>query len=163
MRATDFQRIARKNFQSSKVRKRILVYGATGILLFILGGLFCVGLLFAWYAKDLPRPDRVVRKSGLSTVILDRHGEYLYDVFEDANRIPVKQEDIPDYLKKATVAVEDKEFFTHKGLSVPGIFRAFLNILFKGDLQGGSTLTQQLVKNVLLEQRASRAEDRRHC
>jgi 1A family penicillin-binding protein len=119
-----------------------------GIALCIVG----VGLLFAWYAKDLPRPDKVQRVEGLSTVISDRNGINLYDIFQDENRIPVTSGNIPDYLKKATVSVEDKDFYKHQGLSTSGIIRAMINIFIFRNLQGGSTLTQQLVKNALLTQ-----------
>lgn len=112
--------------------------------------LLCVGLLFAWYAKDLPRPDKVRRTEGLSTVVLDRNGETLYDIFEDENRIPVLYENIPNYLKLATVSVEDKDFFDHQGLSISGILRGLFACVLVQRCQGGSTLTQQLVKNVLL-------------
>ena len=118
----------------------------------IVGSVLFVGLLFAWYAKDLPRPDKVRRSEGLSTVILDRNGENLYDIFEGENRIPVQWEDIPQYLKDATVAIEDKEFYRHQGLSTIGIFRGMAACLILRRCQGGSTLTQQLVKNVLLSQ-----------
>ncbi len=121
-----------------------------GVFIAILVGTLGTGLLFAWYAKDLPRPDKVQRKEGLSTVIVDRNGEKLYDVFENVNRIAVSWEDIPQYLKDATVAVEDKDFYKHKGLSSTGLLRAMVSTLFLRRLQGGSTLTQQLVKNVLL-------------
>ncbi|MBI3577574.1 transglycosylase domain-containing protein [Candidatus Gottesmanbacteria bacterium] len=123
---------------------------AMGVFVAILVGTLLTGFLFAWYAKDLPRPDKVQRKEGLSTVIVDRNGEKLYDVFSDVNRIAVGWEDIPQYLKDGTVAIEDKEFYKHQGLSRTGIFRALLSTLFLGHVQGGSTLTQQLVKNVLL-------------
>ena len=118
----------------------------------IVGSVLFVGLLFAWYAKDLPRPDKVRRSEGLSTVILARNGENLYDIFEGENRIPVQWEDIPQYLKDATVAIEDKEFYRHQGLSTIGIFRGMAACLILRRCQGGSTLTQQLVKNVLLSQ-----------
>src|SRR3989344_955296 len=125
---------------------------AVAALLAVIGGVLFIGLLFAWYAKDLPRPDKVVRSEGLSTVVLDRNGEKLYDIFEDENRIPVKWEDVPEYLKHATIAIEDKDFYSHQGLSTLGIVRAVLRIIIFRDVQGGSTLTQQLVKNVLLSQ-----------
>lgn len=125
---------------------------AVSVFIGVLGLVLFTGLLFAWYAKDLPRPDKVKRSEGLSTVILDRNGENLYDIFEDENRIPVKWEDIPQYLKDGTVAVEDKDFYRHQGLSSSGILRAFVNIFVFRNFQGGSTLTQQLVKNVLLTQ-----------
>ena len=115
----------------------------------VIGFLATVGI-FAWYAKDLPNPAKVQRKEGFSTIIYDRSGELLYDIFADQNRIPVDIEDTPRDLKNATVAIEDRDFYKHEGYSTRGMMRAFLQILIFRNLQGGSTLTQQLVKNVLL-------------
>ncbi len=120
-----------------------------GFFVVVTAVLFTI-ILFAWYAKDLPRPDKVQRTTGLSTVILDRNGESLYDIYQDANRIPVAFDDIPKYCREATIAIEDKEFYRHPGLSTSGIIRALLSNIFSRGLQGGSTLTQQLVKTVLL-------------
>jgi penicillin-binding protein 1C len=106
--------------------------------------------LFFWYSRDLPVPDKVQRREGFSTVIVDRNSKPIYDIYTDKNRIPVTLSDIPDVLKKATVAIEDKEFYKHQGFDLKGMLRAFFNILTLRGLQGGSTLTQQLVKNVLL-------------
>ncbi len=125
---------------------------ATVSFLALVGITLATAFLFAWYAKDLPRPDKVSQGSGASTVILDRNGEKLYDIFQNENRIPIKSEDIPKYLKDATVAVEDKEFYKHQGLSTTGIVRGLLSCFLFLRCQGGSTLTQQLVKNVLLTQ-----------
>ena len=83
-------------------------------------------------------------------MILDRNGEKLYDIFQDANRIPAKWEEVPQCLRDATVAIEDKDFYRHQGLSTTGILRALIRTILYRDTQGGSTLTQQLVKNVLL-------------
>ena len=141
-----------KNVRIGTTQNENVVYlGHRSIFLF-LGSVLFIGIVFAWYAKDLPRPDKVKRSDGLSTVVLDRNGEKLYDIFEDQNRILVKWEDIPQQLKDATIAVEDKDFYKHQGLSRTGILRALLNIFVFRNLQGGSTLTQQLVKNVLLTQ-----------
>ncbi len=123
---------------------------AMGAFVCLVVGFFFVGILFAWYAKDLPRPDKVRRTEGLSTVVLDRNGETLYDIYQDQNRIPVKYEDIPNYLKLATISIEDKDFFKHQGLSTSGIVRGLVACVLVKRCQGGSTLTQQLVKNVLL-------------
>ena len=131
-----------------KLWSTLALGGFVGLLLLI----FFIGILFAWYAKDLPRPDKVVRREGLSTVVLDRNGEKLYDIFEEANRIPAKWEEVPQYLKDATIAVEDKDFYKHQGLSTTGILRGMLACVVLRRCQGGSTLTQQLVKNVLLSQ-----------
>ncbi len=120
-----------------------------GFILFIALVLFAGGL-FAFYAKDLPQPDKIVRREGFATKIYDRNGELLYDVFADQRRTPVSLDNIPEHLKNATVAIEDKNFYRHSGFDPTGIFRAVFNIVVHRRLQGGSTLTQQLVKNVLL-------------
>lgn len=133
-----------------KVKTRTWATLAMGAFLLLFVGVLFTGVLFAWYAKDLPRPDKVRRTEGLSTVVLDRNGETLYDIYENQNRIPVRYEDIPNHLKLATVAVEDKDFFKHQGLSTSGIARGMLACFLLKRCQGGSTLTQQLVKNVLL-------------
>lgn len=144
------QRNQKKLFGSRKNRLYYLSLLATALLVFTVVGVLFVGILFLWYAKDLPRPDKVRRLEGLSTVILDRNNKKLYDIYEDENRIPVKLADIPKYLREATIAIEDKQFYKHQGLSSTGFIRAMVNIFVYRNLQGGSTLTQQLVKTVLL-------------
>lgn len=141
----------RSRYLARGKRLKLISYLAMGAFGLIVVGILFIGILFAWYAKDLPRPDKVRRVEGLSTVVLDRNGETIYDIFENQNRIPVTLTDIPDSLKKATIAIEDKDFYKHQGLSSQGIFRSlFQNIVFRRIAGGGSTLTQQLVKNVLL-------------
>ena len=107
-------------------------------------------ILFAWFARDLPQPDKVVRREGFATRLYDRSGKLLYDIYGDQRRIPVELGDVPEYVKQAAVAIEDKDFYKHQGFDPKGITRAMVAIIFRGKLQGGSTLTQQLVKNVLL-------------
>lgn len=142
----------KRGFRRIKFRKKknifsnIAVIGIFGVLIVF----FATIALFAWYAKDLPNPSKVQRKEGFSTIIYDRNGKVLYDIYADQNRIPVEIENIPQNLKNATVAVEDKDFYTHQGYSTRGMIRAVFQIFIFGNLQGGSTLTQQLVKNVLL-------------
>jgi 1A family penicillin-binding protein len=123
---------------------------ATFLLLGVVACVFLTIFLFAWYAKDLPRPDRVRRLEGLSTVILDRNGEVIYEVYGEQNRVPVPLSEMPVYLRQATISIEDKDFYKHQGFSIRGIGRSIINIFVFHNLQGGSTLTQQLVKNVLL-------------
>lgn len=81
---------------------------------------------------------------------MDRNGKVLYDVYANQNRTPVVLNDIPLYLRQATIAIEDKNFYEHQGFDPIGMTRGFLRIFRGGRAQGGSTLTQQLVKNVLL-------------
>lgn len=131
-------------------KKKLLYFlpiiGFFSVILFLL---FTLGA-FAWVAKDLPSPDQIVRKEGFATRIYDRNDELLYDVFDQVKRTPVKLDQVPQELKQATIAIEDKSFYSHPGFSIRGISRAVFNILIHQRLQGGSTLTQQLVKNVLL-------------
>lgn len=120
-----------------------------GFALTVLGilGFF---VAFAVVVKDLPNPDAVLRSSGYSTKILDRNGTTLYDVFADERRTPVSITDIPEYLKQATVATEDKDFYKHAGFDPLTPFRIVWNVLINQRIVGGSTLTQQLVKNRIL-------------
>ena len=106
---------------------------------------------FAFYSKDLPSPDRLsVREQALSTKIFDRNGQILYDFYGEQNRTLVKLGDLPEYLIRATLAAEDSDFYTHRGFDIPGILRAFYNVLVYRKLQGGSTITQQLVRNTVI-------------
>lgn len=123
-----------------------------------LAGLFCVVLgvigffgLFAWFSRDLPKPGTVVRREGFSTQITDREGKPLYDVYADERRTPVSLDQVSDYMKQATISVEDKDFYSHTGFDPLTPVRIAYNYAFRGGrVVGGSTLTQQLVKNVLL-------------
>jgi 1A family penicillin-binding protein len=108
--------------------------------------------LFVWYARDLPSPDKIVRSEGFATKIYDRNNKPLYDIFANQRRTPVELAEIPLYLRQATIAIEDKDFYKHQGFDPRGWARALFNIVFYRKLEGGSTLTQQLVKNVLLTQ-----------
>ncbi|MEP7166957.1 MAG: transglycosylase domain-containing protein [Candidatus Woesebacteria bacterium] len=101
--------------------------------------------------KDLPTPtDLRNHQPHLTTKIYDRNGGLLYKMYKNENRSLIKLEDLPAVVPMATVAIEDKDFFTHKGVSIPGITRAFRSIITGQGVQGGSTITQQLVKTVLL-------------
>ena len=136
----------RRSYRKQKFYSRLILF-ISGLI--VLGFIFLL-LTFSWYAKDLPSPSKLSQTTGSSTVFYDRDAKVLFDLYKDKNRMPVKLEDLPAYLKEATIAIEDKNFYKHKGISESGIIRAFINIIFHGSLQGGSTITQQLIKNVLL-------------
>jgi len=117
--------------------------------LLIIGGIFLIYLFFL--LKDIPGPARLTKNPApISTKILDRNGKLLYEVYSDYRRTPVAFKDISDYVKKATVAIEDKNFYRHHGLDSLAIMRAAFKTLTGQRLEGGSTITQQLVKNALL-------------
>lgn len=104
------------------------------------------------FAKNLPSPYSIGKVNyPLSTHMYDRKGRLLYEIYRDQNRTPVNLDDLPAYVSQASIAIEDKDFYRHKGISlVSGILRASREIVFNKNLQGGSTITQQLVKTSLL-------------
>lgn len=115
----------------------------------IVSGLVLIGLFFL--LKDIPNPGKLVKTPApISTKILDRNGKLLYEVYSDFRRTPISSQDIPNYVKQATIAIEDKNFYKHHGLDTLAIIRAAFNTLRGKRLEGGSTITQQLVKNSLL-------------
>ncbi len=132
--------------ETSKKLARIAKISFLGVLTILILS-FVILPLFAF---NLPSPDKVVRREGFSTKILDRNGNPLYDIFSEQRRTPVELKDIPDYLKQATIAIEDKNFYKHQGFDPLGMLRGLTRLVTQGRAQGGSTLTQQLVKNVLL-------------
>jgi len=124
----------------------------------ILLGILSVGALFAYFRKDLDtiRPGELAKRVQTTvTKYLDRNGNLLWEDKGDSNyKLVVKGDEINDYMKKATIAVEDKDFYHHGGISISGIMRAVINNATGGSTQGASTLTQQLVKQVFFEDEA---------
>lgn len=128
------------------------------LALAITGGIFLLGLVFAIrWAISLPVPDLQTfeqRKIVQSTKIYDRTGKnLLYDVHENIKRTKISDKDMNRHIRNATVAIEDTEFYNHGGVKITSIFRAILTNMESGKIrqgQGGSTITQQLVKNTFL-------------
>jgi len=104
------------------------------------------------FIKELPSPREIGKSNySLSTHLFDRKGKLLYEIYREQNRTPVKLDQLPVFITQATIAIEDKDFYRHKGIAVTGgIFRAAKEIIINNSLQGGSTITQQLVKTALL-------------
>jgi penicillin-binding protein 1C len=110
-------------------------------------------ILYSYLAifRNLPSPKQLSKITPqVSTKIYDRNGNLLYKIYKDQNRTIVPLTQIPIHVRLATLAAEDAEFYSHPGFSLKGITRAFIQDIQTGSLQGGSTITQQLVKNVLL-------------
>jgi 1A family penicillin-binding protein len=122
----------------------------------LIAGLVLVGIIAIWATTiSLPNIDNFdERQVAQSTKILDRTGEIvLYDIHGNYKRTVVSFENISDYVKQATVAIEDRNFYEHNGVQFSAILRAILTNISNGDLlggQGGSTITQQVIKNALL-------------
>ena len=107
-------------------------------------------MMAAKIAKELPSPEQFAdRQINQSTKIYDRTGEtLLYEIHGEEKRTIVPFEEIPDFVKQATISVEDREFYSHKAFDWRAIIRAlFVNIIKGRVVQGGSTITQQLAKN----------------
>jgi 1A family penicillin-binding protein len=99
----------------------------------------------------LPNPKLLAaRDVPVTTKILDRNGILLYEIYSDENRTPVPLSEIPDIVKNSTISIEDRDFYKHQGFSIRGILRAADQTLLNDRLQGGSTITQQLIKSTLL-------------
>ncbi len=108
-------------------------------------------LLSFIYLQDLPNPKALsLGEIPQTTKIYDRHGTLLYQIYAGQNRTLVHLSDIPDYLRQATIATEDKDFYHHPGFDISAILRSALGNAKGNNLQGGSTLTQQLIKSSLL-------------
>jgi len=134
---------------------KLLKYAFFGLV----GLIIITPILFFWYSRDLPAPGSlVVGKYTDATRIYDRKGTLLYSVYQDENRTYVKLDEVPKYIEQGTIAIEDKDFYSNKGFSPIAYLRVVKNALLGQGLAGGSTISQQLVKNVLLtnERRLSR-------
>ena len=134
-------------FSKRGLKMALKIFGGMVLILVLL-----IGALFAYYRKDLDaiRPGEIDKRvQSTVTKYLDRNGEVLWEDKGTGNyTLVVKSDQINDYVKKATIAIEDREFYNHGGVSVSGMVRAVFNNAQGGSTQGGSTLTQQLVKQV---------------
>jgi membrane peptidoglycan carboxypeptidase len=135
----------------------VLVLALAGLnLLGLLTGIGTVVSVYAYYAQDLPEPGAItaVEQDFETTKIYDRTGQHLiYEVIDPlgGDRTWLELADIPAELRDATIAIEDKTFYQNPGYDLEGILRAAWNNLLGREVQGGSSITQQLVKNVLIE------------
>ncbi len=123
---------------------------------FVFGGIFSflfifIPVLVMIFLQDLPSPrELTLRQIPQTTKIYDRNDVLLYQIYASQNRTIVPLSDIPLNLQNATIAIEDKDFYKHPGFDVSGIARSFIQDVTGKDFQGGSTITQQLIKSALL-------------
>jgi len=115
--------------------------------------LIFLGAFYFYILKDLPLPTNLSSSSNPeTTLIYDRDGKILYNIYDKRNQISIPLASMPKHLKEATLSIEDKNFYHHGAIDLRGMTRAAISIVFRQQIQGGSTLTQQLVKNSLLTQ-----------
>ncbi|HHJ06686.1 MAG TPA: penicillin-binding protein, partial [Anaerolineae bacterium] len=125
------------------------------VILAGLGGLFSI---YASFAAELPDPTAIEteQEDFETTKLYDRSGQtVLYELFDPrlGDRAYVNIDEISPYCQEAVVALEDKNFYTNYGFDVEGLGRAFVSNLQGGQIQGGSSITQQLIKNILIEEK----------
>ncbi|MCL4338260.1 PBP1A family penicillin-binding protein [Patescibacteria group bacterium] len=113
--------------------------------------LFTLGTYF-FYVKDLATADSLMNRNNTGIILSDRSGKVFYQSASAKEFNVVEIGNIPNNLKYATIAVEDKDFYHHPGFSIPSMTRAFFDDIISGSptRYGASTITQQLVKNALL-------------
>ncbi|MFZ2621229.1 MAG: transglycosylase domain-containing protein [Minisyncoccia bacterium] len=138
------------------MKKRVLVrHKLRNLIVFLLScGILATGILLIWISTfKIPALETIEeRKIAQSTKIYDNTGKILlYDIYQNTKRTIVPLENISQYLKEATISIEDKDFYTHKGFKPTSFLRAlFVNALTGQYSQGGSTITQQVIKNSIL-------------
>ncbi|OGM99627.1 MAG: hypothetical protein A3B91_03940 [Candidatus Yanofskybacteria bacterium RIFCSPHIGHO2_02_FULL_41_29] len=143
--------------RGKKAKKNIL-RKLSKLVLALLVWFFVLGLIiflsyFIYLQRTIPDPETLIaRKVGESTKIYDSSGKVLlYDIHGEEKRTVIPWDQISDYVKNATLATEDDDFYSHRGLDIKGIARAFIRDIQNIELaQGGSTITQQLVGNALV-------------
>ncbi|MFQ6059004.1 MAG: penicillin-binding protein [Anaerolineae bacterium] len=146
----------------------VVVVVLSGVLLIAVGVGTAVGV-YAYFTKDLPAPEEVGRQTQWAfktTKIYDRTGNtLLYEIFDPqgGNRTLVPLEQIPQHLINATIAIEDKNFYENPGFDIEGIARAAWNNLRGLPIQGASSITMQLIRNVIIppEERMQRTFQRK--
>ena len=117
----------------------------------IIAGIIFIASLFIYYSFQLPQPGKIAEsKYSDATRIYDRSGELLYSVYADENRTYIKLDKISKKLQDATIAIEDENFYKNKGFDPFGPMRIIKNLILRQRAIGASSITQQLVKNILL-------------
>src|SRR3989344_4428749 len=130
------------------IQKLVLLF----VWVFVIGVIIFLSL-FIYLERRLPDPESIaLRKIKESTKIYDRTGQILlYDIHGEEKRTVIPWEQIPESVKRATLAAEDSNFYSHRGFEIKGIVRAFFKNIGSLELaQGGSTITQQLIKKALV-------------
>ena len=146
---------SRKNIpkQKSLLRKIKLRNFTIKEIIIVFLALLAISVFYFLILKDLPLPTKLGSATNpQSTLIYDRKGKLLYNIYSNKNQIFIPISQIPKHMREATIAIEDRSFYSHGAVDLKGIARAAISIALKQQVQGGSTLTQQLVKNSLLSQ-----------
>lgn len=137
----DLPRVGQINWKW--IRRSLYLTAAVVILLPM------VTFTMAYLIVDVPKPGDI-RTNQVSTILASDGSEIAKIVPPEGNRVDVNLSQVPMHVRQAVIAAEDRNFYSNPGFSFTGFARAVKNNLFGGDLQGGSTITQQYVKNALV-------------
>lgn len=140
-----------KNNLKGKVKKVLGVFAGIAFIGIFIGVIFVMSVV-GKYSNELPNPDEPFeRGQDLTSYVYDRNGKELYKIHGDENREIVQIEEVPLEVQWAFLAAEDIDFYKHKGVDMGGIVKAGMYEVFKvGSPRGGSTITQQMIKNTVL-------------
>jgi membrane carboxypeptidase/penicillin-binding protein len=132
----------------------IVVAGVVGMILVAIGSVYAI---YDSFAQQLPDPTAIEteQEDFETTKIFDRTGKILlYEIFDPfrGDRSYIELTEIPEFCRQATIVLEDKSFYANPGFDPEGIGRAFWQNLQGGQIQGGSSITQQLIKNILIDE-----------
>lgn len=146
----DYYQIGKIRRLAGKVinKNRILFFSIVGIVFLLVTPM----LTYAHYAQDITDRERLMNRNSTGIILRDRHGQIFYEYGKISAEDDLKLSQISDNVENALIASEDKDFFKHEGYSIKGMGRALYANLLNQDPSryGGSTITQQLVKNKLL-------------
>lgn len=149
--ATRGQNKKRKGNKTKSIFKKTLKIILLAVLVIGFSASVCVGFVFYGYIKDAPELDFNKLVPFETSYIYDINDREVTSLYQEQNRILIDLEDIPQIVQDAFIAIEDERFYEHHGFDPIGILRAFYtNLRHKRIEQGGSTITQQLVKRVFL-------------
>lgn len=142
------QKATFSRFSWSVLLKKAFVFGVIALMF----GSLAMVAVFGYFSRQLPDVHSILtRFVAESTKIYDRTGEVLlYEIHGDEKRTIVELENISPNIINGLISAEDKNFYHHKGFSIVGFVRAALQNTFTGSTVGGSTLTQQMIKNTVL-------------
>ena len=145
-------RSRRVSFKKSRILNVFTLNKFTKYAFFgIIAAIVFTGLLFVYYSFQLPQPGKIAEsKYADATRIYDRKGTLLYSVYADENRTYVGLDKVSKNLQHATIAIEDENFYKNKGFDPFGPLRIVKNLILRQRAIGASSITQQLVKNILL-------------
>jgi len=143
-----YKKPSKRSKETKKLIRKLAYVAGIGALLCFIG----MAILVAWYSRDLPDPNNLQERAvAQSTKIYDRTGEHLlYEIHGEENRTLIKIGELPEYVVWATLVLEDRNFYQHHGFNLRGVIRSVISNIFKGTRVGGSTITQQFVKNSIL-------------